>query len=228
MMSVYQDGAWTTPQRAPFTNNSSCGTSISHDGKQLFFGSYRGTAGSAGVWQCTKTEDGSWSDPVEMNRQISSTAYEFSCHISDLGNMFVCSWRDGGLGGCDGWRIPYVNGEWQQAENLKTLNSSDGDCCFVPGPEEKYLIFQTRRPLTGNPGGFFDCDLFISYATSDRDWTPPQNLGPAINSSAAECGPWISYDGRYLFFSSDRRGTHDIYWVSVEAFLDTSITSIHH
>jgi hypothetical protein len=133
--------------------------------------------------------------------------------------MFVCSWRPGGLGGCDGWVIPYVNGQWQQAQNLRTLNSHVGDCCFAPGPNEDYLIFQSRRPPTGGGGGFFGTDLHISFATDEGGWTAPRNLGSIINSSATDLGPWISYDGRYLFFSSDRQGPHDIYWVSTDAFL---------
>jgi hypothetical protein len=219
MMTVYRDGAWTTPQRAPFTNDSSLCPDISSDGTKLSFCSNRGTPGGAGVWQCLRTADGDWSTPVEMDRQISSGSMEFSCHLSDLGNMFVCSWRAGGQGGCDGWRIPCVNGHFQQAENLKTLNSSVGDCGFAPGPREAYLIFQSRRPPTGNGGGFFGTDLYISFALPEGGWTPPRNLGPTINSSATDGFAWISHDGRYLFFSSDRQGTDDIYWVSVKAFL---------
>jgi hypothetical protein len=219
MMTVYRDGAWTTPQRAPFTNDVSLCPSISPDGSRLFFCSHRDNAKGHGVWQCLRTAEGDWSTPVEMDRQISSGSMEFSCHLSDKGNMFVCSWRAGGQGGCDGWRIPYVDGRFQQAENLTALNSSVGDCCFVPGPHEAYLIFQSRRPPSGNQGGFFGTDLFISFASPKGGWTPPRNLGPTINSSATDGFASISHDGRYLFFSSDRAGTNDIYWVSVKAFL---------
>ncbi|MGD8787347.1 MAG: right-handed parallel beta-helix repeat-containing protein [Phycisphaerales bacterium] len=213
MMSVCRNGTWTTPQRAPFTNNSSVCTSISSDGTKLFF-----TLNSS-VYQCLRTAEGGWSSPVRVNSPVSSASYEFSCHFSEKNNMFVCSWRPGGLGGCDGWVIPYVNGQWQQAQNLRTLNSHVGDCCFAPGPNEDYLIFQSRRPPTGGGGGFFGTDLHISFATDEGGWTAPRNLGSIINSSATDLGPWISYDGRYLFFSSDRQGPHDIYWVSTDAFL---------
>jgi hypothetical protein len=219
MKTACRQGTWTRPQRASFSNDWSLCPSISADGLRLFFSSNRGTPGGPGIWQCTRTPDGGWSEPQEMNREISSTSYEYSCHLSDLGNMFVCSWRQGGRGGCDGWRIPCVEGHWQPAENLSIVNSEVGDCCFAPGPGEAYLIFQSRRPPTGSGGGFFGTDLFISFATPAGGWTDPCNLGPNINSAQTDHGPWISHDGRYLFFSSDRAGSSDIYWIETRAFL---------
>lgn len=40
---------------------------------------------------------------------------------------------------------------------------------------------------------------------------PPQNLGRTLNSLAAEYQPALSYDGRYLVFSSDRRAQRQVY-----------------
>ena len=214
MMTVYRNGQWTTPQKASFSDtNSSLCPSITHDGTRLFFSK------NASIYQSLRNEEGDWSTPVLVSQPVSSSSYEFSCHFSDKGNMFVCSWRSGGMGGCDGWRIPFVDGQWQQAQNLRVLNSSVGDCCFAPGPNEDYLIFQSRRPPTGNAGGFFGTDLFISFATPEGGWTTPRNLGPIINSPATDGFPWISHDGRYMFFASDRQGTNDIYWVETRAFL---------
>ncbi|MBT3242655.1 MAG: hypothetical protein HN352_05860 [Bacteroidetes bacterium] len=56
----------------------------------------------------------------------------------------------------------------------------------------------------------------------DGAWSHPQNLGPKINSPATDGFAWVSHDGKYLFFSSDRRGTYDIYWVSLDSVLTNS------
>ncbi len=51
------------------------------------------------------------------------------------------------------------------------------------------------------------------------EWSPPVNLGPAINSAFNETGPALSKDGLSLYFTSDRlggRGGNDI-WVSQRA-----------
>jgi hypothetical protein len=218
---VYRDSAWSTQENASFSNDYSMCPSVSSDGKQLFFAS--GRDGGMDVYQCSRTAEGGWSAPVKMNNEINSTNYEFSCHPSNLGMMFVCSWRSGGAGGCDGWRIPYVDGKYQEAENLGALNSKVGDCVWAPGPNEEYLIFQSNRPPVGKDtnrtGGFFETDLFITFAMPDGKWSAPQNLGPAINSDSTDGFAWISHDGKYLFFSSNRRGSFDIYWVSLDSIL---------
>lgn len=221
MQTVYRDSAWTTPKKTSLIKAQALNPSVSPDGTKLFFSSAV-EGNDLGVYQCIHTDSG-WSAPIEMNRQISSRVYESSCSLSDKGNFYVCSWRSGGKGGCDGWRIPYVNGKFQQAQNLGFLNTSDGDCHWTPGPNESYLIWNSRRPLTGQGSAFYETDLFISYALPNGGWTYPRNLGTNINSSATEMGASISHDGKYLFFSSDRRGTkgaNDIYWVSTN-FIDS-------
>ncbi len=214
---VYSDTGWNAPVKSSFSNDYSMCPSISSDGKQLFIASYRDSA--MNVYQCLQTATDTWSEPEKMNNEINSSSAEYSCHISNLGNMFVCSWRVGGVGGCDGWRIPYTNGKFQKAENLGVLNSIVGDCVWAPGPNEEYLIFQSRRPVIGSKGGFFETDLFITFTMPDGGWSHPQNLGPQINSPATDGSAWVSHDGKYLFFSSDRRGTYDIYWVSLDSIL---------
>src|SRR3989442_8393823 len=52
------------------------------------------------------------------------------------------------------------------------------------------------------------------------EWSPPVNLGPAINSTFNDDGPALSKDGLSLYFRSDRprggMGGNDI-WVSQRA-----------
>ncbi len=220
MEAVFRDTSWTTPAKASFINSFGMSPSISSDGKEFFFiGPYKN---GIGVNRCLRTTDGGWSAPVEMDSLINSGSSEYSCHPSSLGSMFVCSWRSGGIGGCDGWRIPFQDGQYKEAENMGALNSKVGDCLWAPGPNEEFLIFQSRRPAVGNQGGFFETDLFITFALSDGTWSAPQNLGPEINSSATDGFAWVSHDGKYLFFSSDRSGQYDIYWVSLDSVLQNT------
>ena len=213
MMTTLDNGTWSPQEKAPFSNDYSLNPSLSPDGSRLFFSSNRETKGKQGIWQCHRTPAG-WSEPEEMNRQISSTAAEWSCHLSDLGNMFVCSWREGGQGRCDGWRITDITGDSPVAENLKVLNTGTDDCGVAPGPGERYVVFQS-----GRPGGQGKADLYVSYALPENQWSEPRNLGPAVNSPEVDGGAWITYDGKYLFFSSRRSGNQDIYWVETKAFL---------
>lgn len=45
-------------------------------------------------------------------------------------------------------------------------------------------------------------DLFISFPDGVNGWTKPLNMGPVVNSEAADFAPFMGSDGRTLFFSS--------------------------
>jgi Tol biopolymer transport system component len=51
-------------------------------------------------------------------------------------------------------------------------------------------------------------------------WTEPENLGNKINTSANEFGPFLSPDGKYLFFCRHDGKKGDIYWVDIKIIND--------
>jgi WD40 repeat protein len=65
------------------------------------------------------------------------------------------------------------------------------------------------------PANIGDSDIWVSQRASANDpWGTPQNLGPNINTSAAEGSPALSSDGHRLYFVSNRPGGfggNDIY-----------------
>lgn len=57
------------------------------------------------------------------------------------------------------------------------------------------IVFTSNRP---GPGGF---DIYSSTRSSVLDpWSPPVNLGPAVNTPAPETRPSLSWDGERLYF----------------------------
>ena len=59
-------------------------------------------------------------------------------------------------------------------------------------------------------------DLYISFKIKDDLWSAPVNIGSDLNTPFQESTPFLTQDGRTLYFSSDRPGTAggmDI-WVS--------------
>jgi len=54
-------------------------------------------------------------------------------------------------------------------------------------------------------GGYEDSDLYISFRKNDGSWTQTKNMGDKINSNEIEYCPYVSPDGKYLFFTSYRR-----------------------
>ncbi|MBL7988381.1 MAG: PD40 domain-containing protein [Chlorobi bacterium] len=64
-------------------------------------------------------------------------------------------------------------------------------------PDGRTLYFASTRP-----GGYGGSDLWVSQLGSDGNWTEPKNLGPGINTPCDELSPWVSGNGRWLYFAS--------------------------
>jgi outer membrane protein OmpA-like peptidoglycan-associated protein len=75
---------------------------------------------------------------------------------------------------------------------------SEGTLSFYVNPDERVMIlaFQTVNDQE---------DLFISF-NNDGQWTQPRNLGKALNTPSSETSPFLSADGKLLFFTSNGRG----------------------
>jgi len=94
-----------------------------------------------------------------------------------------------------------IDDDWREPVNLgPAVNSSAGDVGPRISGDGLSLFFASDRP-----GGYGDRDLWVTTrATLADNWDPAVNLGPNVNTSAAEIGLDISADGLMLCFSSNR------------------------
>ena len=105
-----------------------------------------------------------------------------------------------------------LNGQWQMAEDVTgPINTIDNEGAMAIAPDGSYMVFTGCE----RPDGNGSCDLYISFNRDGR-WTKPVNMGAPINTRWKETQPSISFDGRSIYFSSNRPGSYggmDI-WVS--------------
>ncbi|UBM58899.1 OmpA family protein [Marinilongibacter aquaticus] len=97
----------------------------------------------------------------------------------------------------------FVDGRWQEAQKLNggiNTEFNEGTCSI--SADGKMLVFTNCEGRES----FGGCDLFVSYFEGKTGWSPPENLGPEINSSFWESQPTLSSDGKQLIFVSDRYG----------------------
>ena len=100
---------------------------------------------------------------------------------------------------------------WGPPQNLgPTVNSPKEDSAASISADGLVLYFSSNRA-----GGYGSFDIYMTTRASKTDpWGPPTNLGPTVNSSAADNASWISPDGLELYFASWRAGGYgdgDIY-----------------
>lgn len=212
-----EKGAWTAPGTAAFSGGRSIDweSAISPDGRRMFFASNRPPSSGMDIWMVERTSDASWSAPVRLPEPVNSAAEDGSPCVTNNGTLYFKSLRGGGTGGSWLYRAIPQGGVYTTVESLGgLLKTTPGETEPYVAPDESYLIFisQTR------PGGIGGWDLWISFRAKSGSWTEPLNLGPDINTVDDEYGPRVTPDGRYLFFTRERRGkTMDIYWVSASA-----------
>lgn len=78
--------------------------------------------------------------------------------------------------------------------------SDDVNLAFSPGGSVMILSAERKDSEGQN-------DLYVSFRLLEDLWSTPQNIGPVINTAANESSPFITLDGRRLYFSSNRPGS---------------------
>jgi hypothetical protein len=184
---------------------------------------------SAGIAAKVSKADFVFGEPTNLGPELNSSARDEEPGISADGlELYYCSQRSGGHGGYDMWvsTRPTTEDDWGPPVNLGLpVNSSSDDFSEDISADGLELYFGSNRP--GGSG----YDIWVAKrATTEDAWTTPVNLGPQVNSSAAEGCPAISDDGLELYFWSTRSGGYGSYeiWVSKrETKEDAWSTAVH-
>ena len=219
-----RDDPWDVPLNlgaAINTEFNERSPALSHNGHLLFFATDR-PGGSGGFdiwisWRADTQDDLAWQAPVNLGTGINSSATDagpsFFEHgswshrggfrrLGEMPQLFMASNRTGGLGGLDIY-VGSVPGGWSGPPRLIVeLNSPQADLTPNISRNGLELVLASDRP--GTVGGQ---DLWVATRKSvHRAWSPPQNLGPLVNSTSVENFPALSADGESLYFTSSRPG----------------------
>ena len=227
-------GAWSDPAPASFSGSYFEEFGIAPDGRAIVFCSNRpldgkGPPGETFRTWITRRQDGGWTDPVYLGQALDGAGYP---SISQGGNIYFFDKRPDGRGEGDIYVSELKDGAYQEARNLgPSINSEHWEVDPYIAPDESYVVFASHRPEEGG--------LFVSFRSDDGRWLPARYLGDEIGKGETIC-PFVTSDGRFLFFTSRRRthrryseqpiswdekrralespgnGSNDIYWVSAE------------
>jgi Tol biopolymer transport system component len=87
------------------------------------------------------------------------------------------------------------------------LNSPADDARPYVRRDGLEIVFDSNRP-----GGLGLSDVWAATRPhAGAPWSQPVNLGPAVNSPAAETRPSLSSDGTILYFGSTRGASQDVF-----------------
>jgi Tol biopolymer transport system component len=212
------DGRWSEPVLLSFAEKFQIGDfTIAPDGKTLVFASriFLDEIGGGGegcnIWMVKKTGVG-WSKPAPLGMEINTKYHESYPCLANNGNLYFFSRRPAGYGDSDLYISKVKNGKYQIPTNLGAkLNTQYHEWDTYVAPNEGYMIYCSTKP-----GGLGSDDLYVTFKQMDGSWSKPVHMGKEINSQKSENRPYISPDGKYLFYASTKSGNRDIYWVDAK------------
>lgn len=148
---------------------------------------------------------------MNLGEPVNGPGYDgHPCISADASELYLTSDRAGGFGLHDLWVLQSEGDGWGGPINLgDVINTADYDISCALNADGTELYFASARPA-----GYGDFDLYVSERGGD--WDAPVNVGPPVNTEYKEVTPFVTADGLWLFFASNRPGGSggDDLWVT--------------
>lgn len=230
-VSKFENGKYGVgkPLEYPFNEQSNeGGASLTINNKELFYTRCKTAANR--YFNCdicyVEFKNGSWGEIQTLGSEINNPdSWESMPTISSDGNtLYFVSDRKGGLGGYDIY-ISKRNedGSWSAAQNAgPEINTKGNEKSPFIHTDSKTLYFSSssrRDETTGTTmdgwmglGGY---DIFFTKYGEEGHWTKPKNIGYPINSANDDLGFFVSTDGKFGYFASNKfneQGVWNIYY----------------
>ena len=207
LFSRLVEGEWTEPAIAPCCVEAEymhLEPHITPDGAHFMWLSNRPgpgpNNGGQEIWVMDREGSG-WGEPYPLPEIINSAGSEFFPSVTRDGTLYFTRSPAGG-GENRIWRSRLVDGEYQEPELLpQEVNAGRSRYNAFVDPDERYLILG----IVGLEDTFGGTDHYIVFRNEDDQWSQPVNLGPSVNTpSGFEYSPYVSPDGEFFFFMSQR------------------------
>ncbi|MFC2096423.1 hypothetical protein ACFLQ3_01835 [Bacteroidota bacterium] len=143
----------------------------------------------------SKKRDGRWLPARNISLDFNSDNPIMPVYLTKDGNTLYLMKNDN-----DDFNLytsRFNDGVWGELEKLNNINTSAAETHACVSDDGLTLYFTSDRK-----GGFGGFDIYKSSIDSEGNWGAPENLGGTINSSFDEATPFITEDGKTLYFSS--------------------------
>ncbi|MBI9054524.1 MAG: PD40 domain-containing protein [Bacteroidales bacterium] len=157
--------------------------------------------------------NGDWSYPMNLMGQLGIDDNSATTGLSYDGTELYI-YRDDNFDG-NIYVSKLTDGIWSKIRKLgPNINTKYWESHASVSPDNNQLYFVSNRE-----DAFGDLDIYMSERTSDSTWGFPKNLGGTINTRWNENTPFVTPDGKRLFFSSEGHsgmGGYDIYYSTMQ------------
>jgi outer membrane protein OmpA-like peptidoglycan-associated protein len=154
------------------------------------------------IWVSEKKGDGRWSKLKNIGKPLNNTGHNFVISASPDNNSLLLAntYHADGSANTKGLSISYKSNEKYQIpinQEIKDFVNKSNSVSYFLCNDNKTLLLAIE---TG--AGMGDKDLYVSFLQKENSWSKPQSLGSVVNTDCDEHSPYLSADGKTLFFSS--------------------------
>ncbi|MGB0423230.1 MAG: hypothetical protein ACPGED_02860 [Flavobacteriales bacterium] len=159
------------------------------------------------IYVSYKDKDGKWQTPELLN--INTDSHAATISTSPDGQTLYIYYDENGDGQI--WKSVLVGETWSDPEKLGSdINSDAWETHVTVSADEKTLFYTSDRE-DGNGGR----DIYRCVKLPTDEWSKSLNVGTIINSEWEEDSPFLSADGKTLYFASqghNSMGGFDIFY----------------
>ena len=157
----------------------------------------------------TRFKNGNWTEPEDISSQVGSDGDSEPCSLSFDGKQLYLVKK---VKGQKDIYVSNLDGKlWTPMVPLnKNINTSKDETHACISADGKTLFFSSDR--RGGQGGL---DIWRSEKDKNGEWGSATNMGKVINTPLNENMPFVTENGKYLFFVSEghlNMGGYDIFY----------------
>lgn len=186
---------------------------LSIDGKTLYFSRVNhpdntlGRLNSQDVWFSTLNDDGTWSQAKRLPKQVNIGRYNAILSALSDGKTYLINGiynRKGSLWLKRGFSLIEKNddGTWGKPKAIKIKGYSRKNKGKVANayitPDRGYIFLAFARKNNGSK-----LNIYVSKKKDENSYSKPKELKGGINSGKSSESPFLSADGKTLYFSGN-------------------------
>ncbi|MEO0575014.1 MAG: polysaccharide deacetylase family protein [Pseudomonadota bacterium] len=207
----FADGDWTIPETVlSHPEYEFADPFLSSDGTRLYFITTQPEAdeeatGTHDIAYVRRTRDG-WSAPIRLKGHVNTVSSEYFVSFTDDGTLaFASNINAESASNFDIYLSePGENGYSTPVGLVGKATTGAYEADPFIAADGSYILFSsTRRSGQGKR------DIYVTFRQPDDTWSRAISLGARVNTAEIEFCPFVSRDGRFLFYTSNE----DIYWV---------------
>jgi len=205
------DKGWTTPEYLKETIDIACfEPRITPDGKKMYFSEMgvKDNRPQMVIWILERKGD-SWSKAKSAGDFLTPNKAMY-VSVANTGNIYTTNISGGPGGGEKIALSQFIDGKNIELKNIGPfLKEGKSEMYPYIAPDESYLIFCSATAQWGNASG-----LYVTFRKNDGSWSETKYIDLGMQTGC----PYVSPEGKYLFFTGGERRKSDIYWVDAEVF----------